>query len=291
MEERKLFEEAHRRYWDELESRRGTSSIPLSYAAVEEVRKGKWLPFIDMMVSDELRETINLMNAWRGQLFAWSIWATILPTFEEYDRWSVQMQQVDPLAFACMFQASAMRDRLCMIVTNAIHQANLVALPGHKDSLEQDERFLRRFEKEKQLERLGRTWTTFGQFRKDLVSINTADYRQETRNFRNQSSHAIAPRFEVGYTNTVMRYRTPSEKMVLQPDGSYSLVRHPSRMVVAYGFGGTPPLKNQEMVTATEKQHGLAAGALAAYEVLLREMLGVIGTQRDETAEASNSGE
>ena len=52
----------------------------------DEVRKGKWPPFIDIMVSDELQETINLINAWRGQLLDWSVWATVLPTFDEHDR-------------------------------------------------------------------------------------------------------------------------------------------------------------------------------------------------------------
>jgi len=282
MEQRKLFEEAHRRYWDELESRRPLGWIPLSYEMVDEVRKGKWPPSIDMMVSDELQETINLINAWRGQLLDWSVWATVLPTFDEHDSLTIQMQQGDPLAFACMFQASAMRDRFCMIASNATHQANLVAVSGYKDWLEQDDlppgRFLSRSKKEEQLERLGSGWTTFGELQKQLQSINTANYRQATRNFRNHASHAIAPRLEVGYTNTVTRYRTPFETMVPQPDGSFKLVADPKRMVIAYGFGGTPPLKNEEMVTATHEQHGVAVAALAAYEALLCEILGAIGT-------------
>ena len=281
MEQRKLFEEAHRRYWDELESRRPLGWIPLSYEMVNEVRKGKWPPFIDMMVSDELQETINLINAWRGQLLDWSVWATVLPTFDEHDRLTIQMQQGDPLAFACMFQASAMRDRFCMIASNATHQANLVAVSGYKDWLEQDDlppgRFLSRSKKEKQLERLGSGWTTFGELQKQLQSINTANYRQATRNFRN---HVVIP----SRHDWRWAIRTPSRDTGRhsnngsQPDGSFKLVADPKRMVVAYGFGGASPLKNEEMVTATQEQHGVAVAALAAYEALLCEILGAIGT-------------
>lgn len=288
MEARPLFEEANRRYWDELESIPIPGWMPFPYNMVNEVEKGNWPHFIDMMVSDELRETINLMNAWWSALLGWSIWVKILPTFDHNDRSTLQMQHVDPLAFMCMYQPSATRDRFCMIATNAVHQANCIALPGYKDRLDQDDlpkgRFLNRAQKEKQLVRLGQDWSKFGDFQRCLNPINDKDYRKVTRDFRNHSSHAIAPRFEWGYTNAVTRYMTPSEKMAKQPDGTFTVVKDHSRMVVAYGFGGMPPLKYEDMVAESRKQHNLAAAALEAYQTLLREVLQKIGMQTDVSA-------
>lgn len=56
MEARKLFEEANRRYWDELESIPIPRWLPFSYDMVNEVEKGNWRMLISEMVSGELRE-------------------------------------------------------------------------------------------------------------------------------------------------------------------------------------------------------------------------------------------
>jgi hypothetical protein len=42
-----------------------------------------------------------------------------------------------------------------------------------------------------------------------------------TRNFRYLSSHAIAPRFNVGLTNTVTRSFVKAKKLVKQRNGTY----------------------------------------------------------------------
>src|SRR5258706_685766 len=293
MEARQLFEEANRRYWNELESIPIPRFFLFPYDLVDEVREGNWPFLIERMVSGELLETINLMNAWQCYLFDWSIWAKILPTFDDNDRWTLQLQHVGPLAFTCMYQPSAMRDRFCMVATNALHQANLIVLPGYEDRLDQDNlrtgRFLNRGQKENQLVRIGKPWARFGELQTGLQAINTADYQRVTRNFRNQASHALAPRFEIGETNTVVRYMAPKEKMVAQPDGTFALVQDVTRMVVHYGFGGTPPLKYETIVAENQKQHALGADTLKAYQTLLKEVLQKIGIRTGTSASRSRS--
>src|SRR5205823_2512732 len=66
-------------------------------------------------------------------------------------------------------------------------------------------------------------------------------FSDKKRSLRPPSNHFSSLR----YTNAVTRYKSPFEKMVAQPDGSFKLVRNPKRMVIAYGFGGNAALEER----------------------------------------------
>lgn len=287
MDERHLSEEAYRRYWDKRESLPSSTWLPFPYDTSQKVRLGKWQHFCGILVSSELEEAINLLNSWGHHLLSWSIWIDILSGFDEDDSWTLRIHYVDPIAFVCMFQPSAARDRLTMIATNAIHQGNIVAVPGYKDELKQDRlkpgQYLSRNQKEKQLDEIGTRWSTYAKFSMMLMAINEKAYRDVTANFRNHSSHGIAPRFELGYTNMITREMAPMQNMVELGGGRVQFVDDHSRMVVRYGVGGTAPLKYEDILAANKQEYELVKAALERYEALLQEILQKIGIDPEET--------
>lgn len=159
---RSLFENAYRRFWDHLESQTPRYP-PFSYDLCASVGKVKWHnPFVDFMVDGELRESINLLNAWIRKLSYLEIWSKVLCDYSEDDAWSLRLHFVEPLVYYCMLQPSSTRDRLGQVATNAIHQINLSPMHGCKDVLNQDKlkpgRFLGRVQMEAQLGNIAGRW-------------------------------------------------------------------------------------------------------------------------------------
>jgi hypothetical protein len=229
------------------------------------------------MVSSDLQETINFLNAWRLRLFHWSVWLKVILGREEHEAVSLFIDFLEPVAFFCMLQPSAIQDRFVHVATHAIHQANLATDRAYRDELDQDclkpGKHLWRRESMAQLKRIGKRWRNFVGFDDALKAMNSASYRTATRNFRDLSNHALPPRFQWGITNPVTRSRVPRITMTENEDGTYSAIEDPISLVTSYGLGGTPPLDLAEMLEVNQREQELATSTFDAYCVLLQEML------------------
>lgn len=282
---RKVYERAHVLFLDNLEIAPTPEHFPLPYALCEKAQETHWprMQFASLMVSGELSETINQLNAWREWLMDLSVWAKVLDEMDERDAWNVQHTYVDPLAHVCLTQPSAVRDRFGHIATNAIHQANLNTVIGYKDKLEQDdEKYpLGRKRIEKQLQKIGKYWTGSAAFNAALQNLDSKDYRRATWNYRNLAAHAIAPRFRLGITNFVVRGMTVFSEMVPQQDGTSLMVDHPTKKVVSYGFGGTEPLELGEVHARSLGEFRKAVDVFTAYSAIIEEVLVALQNKRD----------
>ncbi len=274
---RKVYERAHVLFLDNLEIAPTPENFPLPYALSEKAGEAHWprMQLANMMVSGDLSETINQLNAWCEWLMDLSVWATALDEMDERDAWAVQHTYVDPLAHVCLTQPSAVRDRFGHIATNAIHQANLNTVIGYKDKLEQDdEKYpLGRKRIEKQLQKIGKYWAGSAAFNTALQNLDSRDYRRATWNYRNLAAHAIAPRFRLGITNFVVRGMTAFSEMVPQQDGTFVMVDHPTKKVVSYGFGGTEALQLSEVHTLSLEEFKKAVAVFTTYSTLIEEVL------------------
>jgi hypothetical protein len=241
------------------------------------------LTMVDQLVRGELREFANTLNAWRGELRRWHIWMGVMETFSEEDAWSLQWEFVEPIAFKCLFNPSAARDRFTFVATNAFHQVRLAADETYSDRLDGDPkkagakpRFLSRTQSEEQLVRLANALAHGAAFVDGVQSLDGEGYRDFTRNFRNLSSHAIAPRFNVGLTNTVTRRVVNATKLVEQRNGTYKEEEIAGKQAVRYGFGGTPPLPMREMFLANFEEFEKARSCFMAYVEVLDTALGAL---------------
>lgn len=277
---RKIYERAYAEFLDKLEVARTPENFPLPYALCEEARVLQWpqMQFANLIVSGELSETINQLNAWCEWLMHLAVWTEVLDEFDEQDAWTVQHSYVDPLAHVCLTQPSAVRDRFGYIATNAIHQANLNIVGGYKDRLQQDAQKhpLSRKSLEDQLRNIGKYWTETPAFIEALQRIDSEAFRRASNNYRNMASHAIAPRFRIGTTNFVVRRMTACQEMVKQPDGGYLLVEHPTKKSASYGFGGTEPLDLRQVHALSLGEFTNAVSAFTTYSSLLRETLAAL---------------
>lgn len=275
--------EAYKQFLDARSTRPWPEDYPISFDLVKQVEEQQWELLMHFQVEGDLRETINLLNKWRRHLLDWEVWLDVLPSFADNDAWTVRDHFIEPLVFYCMMQPSSIRDLLATVATNTLHHFNRQTVRGYPDKLDQDDgpRILGRKKKELQVLRIGAYCSGTGKFMADLTELDSKAYRLSTRNFRNLASHAIAPRFEFGYTNLVTRSILPASHLAPQGDGTYHAIDHPSKKHVAYSFGGTPALDLREVFTANSGEYRRAAQALSSYEALLIELMGKVPVPPD----------
>lgn len=252
---------------------------PLPYDPVPGIATACWRLFVaEQLVKDELRELTNQLNHWLGNLRRWHAWNGVLKVENSDVRWQAEWGWVEPLAFYCMFQPSASRDRFIMVATNALHQirmgldpATVDVLLGDPSTPGEDRVFPSRRDKEKQLKALAKPWTMGKAFTQRLGQLDDRRYRALTGDFRNRASHGIAPRFSVGITSTVTRTRQQAMKLERQPDGTFKDIPVPGQLSTSYGVGGTEPLSMQDAWKANLAQFEHARRTFDAYVALLAE--------------------
>lgn len=281
-------------FLDRIEESKGLKpdSKPFPYDALPGVKMVRWPLFLaEMMIEDELRELTNQLNHWQSNLRRWHAWNEVLESQDADARWEAEWGWVEPLAFYCMFQPSASRDRFIMVGTHALHQVRMAIDPATIDTLLGDPKtpeevrfFPTRRDKEKQLKELAKAWPTGKAFVQAIGQLDDRGYRALTGDFRNRASHGIAPRFSVGFTSMVTRTRLQATKMEQQLDGTYAEVPVPGRLSTSYGFGGTPPLSMKDAWAANFAQFERARQSFGAYVALLAEAVANIPCRLDASA-------
>ena len=248
----------------------------LPYDFRDEIDRHQWQLMAGHLVSGELNEVTNSLNGWQSALLQWHAWNRALEGFDEQDAWELRREFVEACAHLCLLQPYSVRDMLVFVATNAIHQVRLALGNGYRDRLEGDPaapgdrpKHLSRRGKEQRLERLMAPWPDATPWFDLLRRIDDDAYRKTTFDYRNRAAHAIAPRLAVGHVGVVTRHVVQATELERQPDGTYLQVSVPGKMVVSYGFGGTPPLDMEAARVANLEQYRRARACFERYRRLL----------------------
>ena len=233
------------------------------------------VPFIDRQIRSDLRELINCQNRWVGELGKWSAWTRVLPAYGPEEQWDLRIEFVDSVARGCMLEPSAMRDRVLRALNFALHHASMSVNTDYLDFLGSDRadrellsagkalrsRYLSRDRQTKQASDFVQRWPEAESVLNLLECVDDDAYRQDSMDYRNASSHSIAPHFERGIVPYVVR------SVNLRPG-------------VSYGFGDRPPLRHIEAFSANRLQLAAMRGVLVAYESLLLRIFERVGERR-----------
>lgn len=277
MEEwRTLVTAAYGRFHNELEASRHLYPGLSSFDVAERAEAIRGTMAWDLSVSDEIQETINVMNSWGGRLHQWRAWNVVLEQAQDdNEKWEILEHFIEPLAFYCMHQPSATYDRLALVAENALHQANLRVDPSLPDRLLQDDprhKTLKRSQRRKQLHDLGARWSRYAEFVDALTGLNGEEYRSRSRNFRNLSSHSFAPRLELGDVIRAHRSIRPWSEPVQQSDGSYLMVEQAGKTCVSYAIGAIQAMPSSEAHSINLDEYQLARRAIDRFAELVDEL-------------------
>lgn len=270
----KMGVETYLSHYDDRDLEPIESFLPYDFA--DEVNRYQWRMMAGLLVSDELREVTNILNGWQSALLQWHTWNRALEAFDEQDAWELRREFVEACAHQCLLQPSSVRDMLLFAATNAIHQVRLAMGNEYRDHLEGDPakpgdrpQHLSRWRKEQRLESLMAPWPAAQRWFHLLRRIDDDVYRKSTFDYRNRAAHAIAPRLAVGHVGFVSRHVEQATKLEEQADGSYLQVSVPGKMVVSYGFGGTPPLDMEAARIANLEQYRRTRECFESYRRFL----------------------
>lgn len=285
---RSLVIDAQNRFHEKLLANSQRHPGLMDYAIVERARAASGTPAWSWGVPAEVQETINSVNAWGMRLNEWTAWNLVVDSYEsEEDKWEVLYHFVEPLAFFCMLQPSAISDRLMLVSETLLHQANCHALTEHPDRLDQDSlkpgRILRRSDRVKQVNRFGKHWKKFSAYRDVLSTINSAEYRVLSRNFRDQSVHSFAPRLMTGQIFRAIRSIVPWQEMEVQQSGGYLPVDHASKKCVQYEMVAVEPFPLNAACLANLTEYQKTLTAMSAFSELVSEICeGMDATKRQK---------
>lgn len=270
-----------RRAFDEFSGRfdqRPSGLLPdglvLPFDVCHLIERVQWqLPTIEGMVRGELNEITNILNQWMGSLRRWHAWLYVMDRHDSEMAWQIQWEFCEPIAFRCLFEPSAARDRFTLIATNAFHQIRCASDRRYPDKLDFD--FIAdktatkipptRKNKEKQLKRILSPWNDGAALLKAIKSMDDAKSRTITGDFRNLSSHGLPPRLTIGLTKIVTRQVEPKMKLRRTADDFYDLVEVPNEYCISYAYGGTPPLSIRPLFEANRAEFGKARHCFSEY--------------------------
>lgn len=250
----------------------------------------KWNGVAETMVSCDLRELTNLINGWNNSLGRWHAWGLVLNSRDEDEAWALRSEFLDSLAHECLLLPSSIRDTLVSVATAAFHQVRLGVDQSYPDFLQGDPKTpdekpkqLNRKQKEKRLSNIIQIWPESARFLDKLRNINTPNYIDATYDYRNLTSHTIAPRLGIGQTRTVTRCIKPASTFKKNKDGELVRVDIPDKMSVCYGFGGTPPLDLETVRKANLTQYQNALSCYIEYRALLQATVAKIASLKSDS--------
>lgn len=275
-----LLQAAFQKYLEQKQLGKFEPALPYLPYDFEQIDRYQWIAFGGEMVKGELGESTNLLNHWHGLLQQWQAWNRALDGYAELDAWELRKEFVEALAYQALMQPSAIRDALCFVMTNAIHQLRLAMGNGYADHLDGDPitpgkkpRYLTRKDKEKRLGKLMESWLHGSQLMAALRQIDDELYRSATYDYRNRSNHAIGPHLGIGYTRLITRTVVPATQLVNQADGTLIDVLIPGKMSTCYGIGGTPPLDLDKARTVNLEQYHRARACFELFQDLLAKAM------------------
>ena len=248
----------------------------LPYNAVD-LSALRWPVMGDILIKDDLRELTNLLNEWLGTLRRWHTWLVVSEGYSDDEKWALESEFIAPLATYCLFQPSALRDTLTFVVTNGMHQVLLATDSLYKDWLSLDQppweprNYPNRRRKEEQLSIVISRWPEGKFFLENLRKLDDGKMRDSTSDFRNRSSHSIAPRFTRGETRMVTRTIKQAIHIEQGVDGFVHEVPISGKTSVCYGFGGTEPLDLEQVRCVNLTQFHTATVCFDLYVALLKK--------------------
>lgn len=284
-----LLTDAHARFHAELERIQPEFAGLTAYTSVERASEARGSFAWSWGVPWEIQETINSLNAWGGRVHKWSAWNRVVDSYESADdQWEISDHFVEPIAFFCMLQPSSIAERLLVVAENTLHQANQSVFPDEPDRLDQDRlkrgAVLRRSDRKKQLDRIGKRWSKYPSFRLALDAINDVTYRKLSHNFRDLSAHSFAPRLHLGHIPRAFRTVAPWEDRVQQADGSFLMVPHPTKKMIQYAMSDLPPLSLADARSANLDEYRKARNAMDRFDELIDELCIRMGSKAQGTS-------
>lgn len=248
--------------------------------------------FGNEMIEADLREVTNVINEWNNLLHRWYAWNTVLESYNE-DRqkeWKLESEFLKLIIDKCLFVPSRIKDTFINVGIENFHQIRLATHDKYDDKIEKhrydpriralDNKLIHNYPSRKNKEEILEGILSFcnhKNFLDKLQGLNNDEYqRQLTQNYRNLSSHSIAPRITAGTVSPITRTIEKTTRMQKNTDGSFSKVEVEDKTSVVYSYGGTEPLDRNQLFDANVEEFKEARNCYDEFKKLLKKTISEI---------------
>lgn len=225
--------------------------------------------FYDGMEEDFTKQLLNSINRFSHEIDVTEIWSkNIFPKYSESEQFELACHFLELPFYFCLNQPQSIRDRIVYCATHLCHQANLFRkIDGYKDRLPDDRKI-----NKKELEIRLTHWDIKNILLDSIKSIASEGYLKKTFNYRNMAHHRVPPELEHGHTNFIKRigYQESSYEYTTFENG-VEVKKTKETKGVSYSFGGTPPLKANDMIGLLKNQHCLLIKSFCSYWEMVLE--------------------
>lgn len=215
-----------------------------------------WMAY-GFMFQEFSREAANSINQLVNYTHRLKVWQEILKSLNEDQIFEVLNEFIEAMATTSLNLPYVIRSRLIFTATHLAHQANR-ALEGEtwKDDLPLDKEIFF-----STADKYCNRWNSYKDLKRKLERISAKDYQDATLDFRHKYNHRFSPRVAVGYILSVTRSVDPTTGRL------------------SYGFGETPPLSLDLIVSLLNVQCTRCYDAFQTYKLFIQEHEAALGWQ------------
>lgn len=242
MDTPELFQSAYSAYWALVAEQR--VALP-----------GQFLPYdyssqcgdliYSLQEQEFTRELLNAINQLSSRLNQLLLWEEVIPKYEDEWQLELRMEFTALPIYYCLHQPYEFRSRLIFAATQLCYTRGIdCKLLTKADVCDQDHINYA------SLDRVAKHWAAGSVLMDAIRNLNGREFREQTRNYRNRSQHAVPPGVDYGHTNVIERTFPPAAR-------------------VAYSFGEAAPLATVELIPQLKNELQLMINAFAAYRKLI----------------------
>lgn len=241
--------------------------------------------FGNEMIEADLREVTNILNEWKNLLHRWYAWNIILESYKgsRQQEWELESEFLKLIINKCLFVPSRIKDTLISVGIENFHQIRLATDDEYKDKIEKhhydprirasDDKLIQKYPSRKSKEEVLEEvlyFCDYAKFFDKLKELNNYEYQKKlTQDYRNLSSHNIAPKITAGTVSPITRSIVKMTRMQKNLDSSFSEVEVKGKTSVAYSCGGIQPLDRNEVFEANVKEFKKARNCYYEFKSLL----------------------
>ncbi len=203
-----------------------------------------------MFLDEFVREIFNSLNGLINITRRITAWSRALVGLSEEERIELVHETIDSVATTALNAPYAIRSRFYFAVAHLSHQANKFTMEDlWVDDLRLDGEIIKQDAHDK-----AKGWSNWRKLNSKLDLVAGNKFKTATDDFRNKYNHRFSPHFELGLSETVKRIPSHALPTAVQEAMGVQGISKSDSSRFIYAFGGTPPLKIDDLVRALEDE-------------------------------------
>lgn len=194
---------------------------------------------------DFTRELVNCFNQFAYWLARVAIWEKVLTEYSEDDADALRYEFTKLQLDHCLHFPYQFKSKIVFCATQLCYTRGIAQKLISREEIVQDDKIDLRA-----LSKVATRWPSGEALVSSLQKVDSKEYREQTRYYRNKSQHRHSPRLDFGHITDIVR-------------------EFPEGALVSYSFGESPPIMTTDVLPALAVEAEKLRAAFFAYRSLI----------------------